>query len=531
LRKKRLAIAVVIVVAVAAVTAPILISLYLARQQSLGEQYSRVAQLASDVLRRADESTMQMAAGIEQLRAAGAADPCSDENVALMSRVAISAEQVQGFGFVAGDRLICASFGRFPDGIPIGPPDYVSSRNVIVRSSVALPNAPDVKFLLITPQAAGGYTAVVHPKLPLDVFVDNPKITVGLVAYSQKKVIDVRGTYDPHWIVALDKGQAAQFTDDANVIGVRRSIDGDFVAVAAIPAIDVESGVRRFALVLLPFGVIAGGVLAFAVLHIARLQLALPAVIKVGLRRNEFFVEYQPVVDLKTGTWAGVEALLRWRRTGGEVVRPDIFIPVAEETGLIGRITERVVDLVADDVAGLFAEYPDFHVALNLSAIDVTAPRTPALLDRLVARTGGHARNFVVEITERGLIKGEAAKAFLHAVREKGMGIAIDDFGTGYSSLSYLQTFDVDFLKIDKTFVDTIGADAATSHVVSHIVEMAKGLDLQTIAEGVETETQANFLRDRGVRYAQGWLFAKAMPMAELKAKLKVHRGPLKAGA
>jgi sensor c-di-GMP phosphodiesterase-like protein len=521
LRRKRFAIAIVIIVAIVAVAAPILISLYLARQQSLGEQFSRVGQLASDVLRRADESTAQMSAGIDVLLRAGAADPCSDANVALMSRVAIAADQLQGFGFVSGDRLLCASFGKYPGGFAIGSPDYVSERNVAVRSAVTLPNVPDLRFLMITPTAAGGYTAIVHPRLPLDIFADDPRITVGLIGYSQKKAIDVRGIYDPRWLVALDKGQAAQFLDGDSIVGVRRSADDDFVAVAAIPATDVEAGIRRLALVLVPFGAFGGIVLAAAVLYIARLQLALPAVIRVALRRNEFFLEYQPVIDLRTGTWAGVEALLRWRRANGELVRPDLFIPVAEESALIGRITERVVDLIAADAGDLFTRRPDFHIAFNLSSADVSSPRTAGLLERLVEQTGGAPRNFIVEITERGLVGGEAAKTFLQQVRAMGMGIAIDDFGTGYSSLSYLQTFDVNFLKIDKSFVDTIGADAATSHVVSHIVEMAKGLDLQIIAEGVETQTQAAFLRERGVRYAQGWLFAKAMPMSELLKRLK----------
>jgi sensor c-di-GMP phosphodiesterase-like protein len=508
-------------VAIAAVSGPILISLYLARQQSLGEQFTRVGQLASDVLRRADAATTQMSAGIDVLRRAGAADPCSDENIALMSRVAVAADQVQGFGFVSGDRLLCASFGKYPDGVPVGSPDYVSARDVAVRSAVMLPNIPDVRFLLVSPGAAGGYSAVVHPRLPLDIFADDPGITVGLVAYSQKLPIDLRGNYDPRWLVPLDKGRATQFLDGESIVGVRRSADGDFVSLAAIPAADVEAGVRRLALVLVPFGAFGGIVLAAAVLYIARLQLALPAVIRGALRRNEFFLEYQPVIDLRTGAWAGVEALLRWRRANGELVRPDLFIPVAEETALIGRITERVIDLIADEAAGLFAGHPDFHIAFNLSSSDVSSARTAVLLERLVERTGGTPRNFIVEITERGLVSGDAAKAFLQQVRAMGMGIAIDDFGTGYSSLSYLQTFDVDYLKIDKSFVDTIGADAATSHVVSHIVEMAKGLNLQVIAEGVETKTQAAFLRERGVRYSQGWLFARSMPMSEILKRLK----------
>src|SRR5262249_18988468 len=231
-----------------------------------------------------------------------------------------------------------------------------------------------------------------------------------------------------------------------------------------IPAVRVEAGLRHTAAVLLPIGVTAGVVLAFAILYVGRLQLALPAALRVALRRNEFSVSYQPVVDLQTGAWSGAEALVRWRRPDGETVRPEIFIPVAEDTGLIQQITERVVDIVGTDAQGLFRSRPDFHIAINVSSADLNTDRIIRLLERLAEQTGARSGNLVVEITERGLIEGQEVSARLHEIRASGVRVAIDDFGTGYSSLSYLKNFEVDLLKIDKSFIDTIGKDAATSH-------------------------------------------------------------------
>ncbi|MGB9108444.1 MAG: EAL domain-containing protein, partial [Telluria sp.] len=131
------------------------------------------------------------------------------------------------------------------------------------------------------------------------------------------------------------------------------------------------------------------------------------------------------------------------------------------------------------------------------------------LVDKMLARSGARPSNLIVEITERGFLDKDAARTVIAALHARGIEVAIDDFGTGYSSLSYLESLDIDFLKIDRSFIESIGTGAPTSQVVSHIIGMAHNLELRMIAEGVENHEQAAFLRMRGVDYAQGFMFGK----------------------
>jgi sensor c-di-GMP phosphodiesterase-like protein len=244
--------------------------------------------------------------------------------------------------------------------------------------------------------------------------------------------------------------------------------------------------------------------------------------IREALRRREFYLVYQPVVDLKTGRWVGAEALLRWDRQTGEHVRPDVFIQIAEESGLIQEITDHVFELASADLAGFFEKYPDFHIAINLSASEMQSADVVSRLKKFVAGvTGASAHNFVFEATERSLIDPQKATAIFKAIRDLGAAVAIDDFGTGYSSLSYLQTLSADYLKIDKSFVDAIDTQSIKNHVVMHIIGLAKDLKLRLIAEGVESAERAAYLRDRGVEYAQGWYYAKPMGFAKLLDSLQ----------
>jgi sensor c-di-GMP phosphodiesterase-like protein len=205
----------------------------------------------------------------------------------------------------------------------------------------------------------------------------------------------------------------------------------------------------------------------------------------------------------------GVEALLRWRNGTGELIPPDVFIPVAEASGMIGRITERVIDLVCADAGQFLASHPSFHVAINLAPSDLQSNAVVGLLERMMRHSGARPSNLIVEITERGFVNLDQARGTIGALHALGIKVAVDDFGTGYSSLSYLESLELDFLKIDRSFIESIGTGAPTSQVVSHIIEMAHTLDLRMIAEGVENHEQALFLRARGVDFAQGWLFGK----------------------
>jgi sensor c-di-GMP phosphodiesterase-like protein len=322
------------------------------------------------------------------------------------------------------------------------------------------------------------------------------------------------------WIDALHDEREATFIEGNYVVAVARSVHYATIAVAALPVSHLQQRVKSAALILVPAGLVAGAILAWAILFVMRSQVAMPAVIRSALRRHEFSLVYQPIVDLRTRKLVGAEALIRWRRPTGEMVPPDIFIRVAEESGLIQRITERVINLLARDAWDFFRRHPNLHLGINLSSIDLHSARTVTLLGGLARAIRARAGNLFVEVTERGLMNEDEARVNLRAMRAAGIRVAIDDFGTGYSSLSYLESFELDYLKIDKSFVDKIGTEAATSQVITHIIRMAKDLQLQMIAEGVETEAQARFLADHGVQLAQGWLFGRPMEFSELESLL-----------
>ncbi len=519
LRSRGTTIAIAAVVAVVTAALPIVISLYVARQESLAEQTNRISLLAKDVLRRTDETTMQIVSALDQMEATASHNPCSEDNILLMAREALASDELEAVGFVAHQQLLCSSFGRYKPGIQLGPADYISAHGGRIRTAVELPSEPHVKFILVT-RGASGYTAIVRPNLLLDISADEHGITVGLIGLTSRKVIDLKGSFDPRWLDALGNRQEVTFSDGRNVVGVRRSSVGDYAAFAARSTVGAAAGLRRIAVVLMPIGTIAAVLLALAAAHVARTQLALPAALKLALRRHEFFVEYQPVVDIQSGRWVGAEALVRWRRPSGELVPPDVFIAAMEETGLIPHLTEHVLDIVGVDGADLFRRHSEFHMAINLSPSDLQSDRIIGLLERLASRTGAGPGNLIVEATERGLIKGEGVGKRLQHIRASGTRVAIDDFGTGYSSLSYLKSFEFDLLKIDKSFVDNIGTHEATSQVVSHIIEMAKDLNLELIAEGVEDAHQLHFLLEHGVRYGQGWIFAKPMALPVLLSQL-----------
>lgn len=167
---------------------------------------------------------------------------------------------------------------------------------------------------------------------------------------------------------------------------------------------------------------------------------------------------------------------------------------------------------VIRELGPTLAADPALHVAINVSADDIKSGRVQSVLAQALRGTGVDSGQLWVEATERSLMDIDAARTTITHLRGAGHTVLIDDFGTGYSSLQYLQGLPLDALKIDKSFVDTIGTHSATSAVTAHIIEMAKTLRLRTIAEGVERQEQLDYLRAHGVDLAQGWLFSRALP-------------------
>ncbi len=243
-----------------------------------------------------------------------------------------------------------------------------------------------------------------------------------------------------------------------------------------------------------------------------------------ALAENQFSIHYQPIVALASGHIHKAEALLRWKHPEHGYISPAVFIPVAEETGAIHEIGNRVFTEAVDRVQAWRAAYDsDFQVSINKSPVQflVEGTEDDEWLEYL-QRHNVSPQGVVIEITEGVLLQTNAnSHERLHRLRQGGMQVAIDDFGTGYSSLAYLKRFEIDYLKLDKSFVCNLETDASDRALSEAIVVMAHKLGIRVIAEGVETEAQHAILKKIGCDYAQGYLFAKPMPAEELELLLQ----------
>ena len=262
---------------------------------------------------------------------------------------------------------------------------------------------------------------------------------------------------------------------------------------------------------LLPASLVLGICVGFLVYLLVCQRQSLDAELTGAIRRGELQVLYQPIFDLNSRNCVGAEALLRWRRPDGTLTSPDLFIPMAENTGQIRQMTDFVLQRLLEQLGQLLRANPHLYISVNLAACDVTVPRIGQVMARLLTLHRVAARQIAFEVTERGLVDVVVARENLQSLRDVGHQVLIDDFGTGYCSLAYLQTLPVDCLKIDKAFIDALGHDAASSGVAPHIIHMAQSLHLKVIAEGIEHEAQAEFLSSEGVKFGQGWLFAHAL--------------------
>ncbi|WP_018986582.1 putative bifunctional diguanylate cyclase/phosphodiesterase [Methylophilus methylotrophus] len=262
-------------------------------------------------------------------------------------------------------------------------------------------------------------------------------------------------------------------------------------------------------------------------------QIVLPAAdmdfasqVETALDNHQFYVVYQPQVDFNTGKLKGVEALVRWRHPEKGIISPDKFIRMAELTGLIVPLGKWVMRTACTQAAQ-WNHHPVLgkaEIAVNVSALQLQSGTLVEDILQILKETGLPPHRLVVELTESSFVQDDGANLrMMHRLKEAGIKLAIDDFGTGYSCLSYLRDIPGDYLKVDRSFVMELPGHNKAEAVIQAIVSLGKSLDYRIIAEGIENEAQASFLKGIGCDIAQGFLFSKALEAQALQQWVSIH--------
>jgi sensor c-di-GMP phosphodiesterase-like protein len=429
--------------------------------------------------------------------------PCSAEVVTRLAEATARSTRLSGIALLANETLVyCSHTGPT---VVVATPTYRAFADPDVALGwLTSPSSGETSLLVHVRTASGGVVGRIDAEEFLERIEGNLVGPRGMLVVSLVNGPTLgRAAPDPGASVSrfVARGRSGQVP-----IEIEASTDEAYV----------WSRFLRFVPLVVVVGVGVSGLLLWMTLHALRRRRPLDEDLAHALARREFEVHYQPIIDIQAGRCVGAEALLRWRHPKRGLLRPDVFIPLAEQTGFIIPITRWLFDRVRADILLSFPEQQNIHVGINLVAEHLRDTQVVDDLKALFADGTLNPKVITLEITERQIIDNfrETALEVMRQVHELGCSIAVDDFGTGHSGLAALQRFSVDYLKIDKVFVDTIGTDAVSRPILDSIIDLGHKLELQLIAEGVEQRHQVAYLRARGVRYAQGYYFSFPLPIA-----------------
>jgi sensor c-di-GMP phosphodiesterase-like protein len=239
--------------------------------------------------------------------------------------------------------------------------------------------------------------------------------------------------------------------------------------------------------------------------------------LKRAILLGKLSVAYQPIVELDSHRIVGAEALARWTDEDGESIRPETIVALAQAEGFVSEITRFVLTRALEELGTILEENQAFRLSINLAPSDLADPRLLLLLNEKLAGSQIQAKSLAFELTERATSDREVATAAIRRLRERGHAVFIDDFGTGYSNLAYLTELDVDGIKINRSFIATIGTESVTSSILPQILGVARALNLQVVVQGIEREEQAAyFAAGEPHILGQGWFFGMPIPARSL---------------
>lgn len=500
--------------AIVAIVLPIAGMLYFSWVSAINEEHTRLELFAHQVIVRAGITFNEAKVVLKTINSLNY-DSCSSEHIEHMRTLTINTPSIEEIGYFQNGILKCTSWGITPGEAKQSPADFTmpDGLGITLRIQPLISKSHEMMALQLK-----NHNVLVNPHRFIDVIAD-PDMQFAVVT-QKGYLLGASANISPDLIKEILSHPSVNI-DSEHLIAISRS--AGLISIGLEPRSVLQEKFLKQQELLLPLGALLAVFMVGIIYWLSRRRLSPLGELRIAVKKEEFVVFYQPIVDLKTHACIGAEALIRWKRPDGTIVSPDFFIPIAEESGLILLITDQIIRQVTQNLKSLLNDNKKIHISINLCAEDIQTGRFLDTLQTAVAQTGIRPQQIWLEATERGFVDVAAARTTLTRARALGFGVAIDDFGTGYSSLSNLQGFPLDALKIDKAFIDTIETGAATSTVTPHIIDMAKTLGLQIIAEGVETQAQVSYLLKQNVEFGQGWFFSKALSASDFIEYCKKH--------